>query len=51
MKHYTEDQIAKYANIYYTPKDLKIKLIILKSQLDKNGEAMVYIRLRRYDPL
>lgn len=51
MKHYTEDQIAKYINIYYTPKDLKIKLMILKNQLDKNGEAMVYIRLRRYDPL
>ena len=51
MKHYTEEQIAKYINIYYTPKDLKIKLMILKSQLDKNGEAMVYIRLRRYDPL
>jgi len=51
MKHYTEDQIARFANIYYTPKDLRIKRMVLKNQTDKNGEAMVYIRLRRYDPL
>jgi hypothetical protein len=51
MKHYTEDQIARYANIYIAPQDLKIKRMILSNQTDKNGEAMVYIRLRRYDPL
>jgi len=51
MKHYTEDQIARFANIYYTPKDLRIKRMILTNQTDKNGEAMIYIRLRRYDPL
>ena len=50
MKHYTEDQIADYLNKYVTPQDLKIKRMILSNQLDKNGEAMVYIRLRRYDP-
>lgn len=51
MKHYTQDQIAKYANTYIVPQDLKITKLVLKSQTDKNGEAMVYIRLRRYDPL
>ena len=50
MKHYTEDQIAKYLNTYVVPQDLKIRRMILSRQLDKNGEAMVYIRLRRYDP-
>jgi integrase len=51
MKHYTEDQIADYLNKYVTPRDLKIKRMILLNQTDKNGEAMVYIRLRRYDPI
>jgi site-specific recombinase XerD len=51
MKHFTEDQIARFATLYYTPKDLRIKRMILKSQTNKDGEAMVYIRLRRYDPL
>lgn len=50
MKHYTDDQIAKYLNTYVVPQDLKIRKMILSGQLDKNGEAMVYIRLRRYDP-
>ena len=50
MKHYTEDQIAKYLNTYVVPQDLKIRRMILSGQLDKNGEAMVYLRLRRYDP-
>ncbi len=51
MKPYTEDQIARYANIYIAPQDLKIKRMIISNQPDKNGEAMVYIRLRKYDPL
>jgi len=51
MKHATEEKIVKFANLYYTPKDLRIKRMILKPQTDKNGEAMIYIRLRRYDPL
>jgi len=50
MKHYTDDQVAKYLNTYVVPQDLKISRMILSGQLDKNGEAMVYIRLRRYDP-
>lgn len=51
MKHFTEDQIARYTNTYIVPQDLKIRKMILTTQTDKNGEAMVYIRLRRYDPL
>lgn len=51
MSHYTDDQIAKYANTYIVPQDLKIRRMILTNQTDKNGEAMVYIRLRRYDPI
>lgn len=51
MSHYTDDQIAKYANTYIVPRDLKIKRMIQSSQTDKNGEAMIYVRLRRYDPL
>ncbi len=50
MSHYTDDQIAKYANTYIVPQDLKIKRMIQSNQTDKNGEAMIYIRLRRYDP-
>jgi hypothetical protein len=50
MKHYTDDQIAKYINTYVVPQDLKIRRMILSIQLDKTGEAMIYIRLRRYDP-
>jgi len=51
MSHYTDDQIAKYANTYIVPRDLKIKRMIQSNQTDKNGEAMIYVRLRRYDPL
>lgn len=51
MKHYTDDQIAEYLNKYLSPRDLKIKRMILQNQTDKNGEAMVYLRLRRYDPV
>ncbi len=51
MKHYTDDQIASYVNKYITPQDLKITKMILTTQTDKNGESMIYIRLRRYDPL
>lgn len=51
MKHFTQDQIAKYANTYISPRDLKITKMILTTQTDKKGEAMVYIRLRRYDAL
>lgn len=51
MKHYTDDQIAKYLNRYIAPQDLKIRKMILSKQVDKKGEAMVYVRLRRYDPL
>jgi hypothetical protein len=50
MSHYTDDQIAKYANTYIVPQDLKIKRMIQSKQTDKNGEAMIYIKLRRYDP-
>lgn len=50
MKHYTDEQVAKYINTYIVPQDLKITRIILPSQTNKNGEAMVYLRLRRYDP-
>ena len=51
MKHYTEDQIADYLNKYVIPQDLKITRMILTNQTDKNGEAMISLRLRRYDPL
>lgn len=51
MKHYTQDQIAKYTNTYIVPQDLKITKLVLTKQTDTQGEAMVYIRLRRYDPL
>jgi hypothetical protein len=51
MSHYTDDQIAEYVNRNIIPQDLKIRRMILSNQTDKNGEAMVYIRLRRYDPL
>jgi integrase len=51
MKHSTDDQIAKFINTKIVPQDLKIKKMILRSQTDKNGEAMIYIRLRRYDPI
>jgi site-specific recombinase XerD len=51
MKHSTEDQIANYLNRFVVPRDLKINRMIKSNQTDKNGEAMVYIRLRRYDPV
>ena len=51
MKHYTEDQIADYLNKYVVPQDLKITRMVLTNQTDKNGEAMISLRLRRYDPL
>jgi integrase len=51
MKHHTQDQIANYLNRYIAPQDLKIRKMILSTQVDKNGEAMIYVRLRRYDPL
>ncbi len=51
MSHYTDDQIAKYVNTYITPRDAKIRRIIIPKQTDKNGEAMVYILLRRYSPI
>jgi len=51
MKHYTDDQIADYLNKYITPKDLKISRMIMTKQTDKNGEAMISILLRRYDPI
>ena len=47
----TEEQIAAYVNKYYSPRDIKISRMIIRKQVDKNGEAIVYIRLRRYDPL
>lgn len=51
MKHYTDEQIAKYISTYIVPQDLKITRFIISKQLNKDGEAMVYLRLRRYDPL
>lgn len=51
MSHYTDDQIAQYVVKYITPRDAKLKRIIIPKQTDKNGEAMVYIQLRRYNPL
>jgi len=51
MKHSDQDKLAKYINWKYTPKDIKISRMIIPKQLNKNGEATVYLRLRRYDPL
>jgi len=50
MNHYTEDKIADYINKYIVPQDLKIKRMIIPKQTNKDGEAMVYLRLRRYNP-
>ena len=51
MKHYTDDKLAEFINRYYTPQDAKVKLIIKSNQCDKNGECMIYVRMRRYNPL
>ena len=51
LKHSEQDKIAKYINWKYTPKDIKLSRMIISKQLNKEGEATVYLRLRRYDPL
>jgi hypothetical protein len=51
LTHSDQDKIAKYINWKYTPKDIKISRMIIPKQLNKEGEATVYLRLRRYDPL
>ena len=51
LKHSDQDKIAKYINWKYTPKDIKLSRMIISKQLNKEGEATVYLRLRRYDPL
>lgn len=48
--HSDEEKIAAYINTFVVPQDLKISKLLIKNQVDKNGEAIVYIRLRRYDP-
>lgn len=51
MSHLKDEELAAFINYYYTPKDVKVKLEILPRQKDKNGECMISLRLRRYDPL
>jgi integrase len=51
MSHAEQDKIAKYLNWKYTPQDIKISRMIIPKQVNKDGEATVYLRLRRYDAL
>jgi len=40
-----------FAGLLHDPGRVEIKRMIMSNQTDKNGEAMVYINLRGYDPL
>jgi hypothetical protein len=51
MNHQDELKLATYINKMYTPEDVKITLKIYSHQTNKDGECMIYLRLRRYDPL
>lgn len=42
MKHFTDNQLAKYWNTYVVPQYLKIRRIILSGQLDKKGVSPEY---------
>ena len=51
MSHKSDDELAVYINKFYSPQDIKITRKISSNQTDKDGTCMVYIRLRRYNPL